>query len=173
MFRIIRNLWIDTLRRRRKEGVVVDIADHRDLAGSSGAQEVDALLMLHQVRSALAKLPPEQREVLVLVCIECRTPSGDRPGNHPIGPRSPREPDTVATERSVIRRRTAMITLARCDASGEWRISPHYPHSVRLTGVRDVQLRALGRTPPPTAEPRPGHRRAVLRSLGTGLGELV
>jgi RNA polymerase sigma-70 factor (ECF subfamily) len=70
MFRIIRNLWIDTLRRRRTEGVVVDIADHLDLAGSSGAQEVDTLLMLHQVRSALAKLPPDQREVLVLVCIE-------------------------------------------------------------------------------------------------------
>ena len=70
MFRIMRNLWIDGLRRQRSEGVVIDIADRHDLVGSHGDRVAEAHLMLDRVRSAITELPSEQREVLVLVCVE-------------------------------------------------------------------------------------------------------
>jgi RNA polymerase sigma-70 factor (ECF subfamily) len=69
MFRIMRNLWIDTFRRRVKEGVVTEMSEHLNLAGPRH-WEAEATMMLARVRSAIAELPSDQREVLMLVCVE-------------------------------------------------------------------------------------------------------
>jgi len=70
MFRILRNLWIDTLRRKKTEGPAEDIEDQYDLVGTHGEQVAEQRLMLAQVRSAMMRLPDEQREILLLVCVE-------------------------------------------------------------------------------------------------------
>lgn len=70
MFRILRNLWIDVVRRRKTAGVQEDISERQDIAGVSGEREVEARMTLKSVGEAITELPDEQREVLLLVCIE-------------------------------------------------------------------------------------------------------
>ncbi|QLF69784.1 RNA polymerase sigma factor [Peteryoungia desertarenae] len=70
VFKILRNLWLDQLRRRNTAGPMVDLDDVPDLAVPSGEAESDARLALARVEAALQSLAPDQREVLVLVCIE-------------------------------------------------------------------------------------------------------
>jgi RNA polymerase sigma-70 factor (ECF subfamily) len=70
MFCILRNLWIDRGRQKQSEGVVVDIEEHSELIGSSGDTDVQARIDLERVRQAIERLPDEQREVLMLVCVE-------------------------------------------------------------------------------------------------------
>jgi RNA polymerase sigma-70 factor (ECF subfamily) len=70
MFRILRNLWIDQIRRRRTAGVQEDIADHHELASGSGERDAEARMTLKSVGEAIAGLVDEQREVLLLVCVE-------------------------------------------------------------------------------------------------------
>jgi len=67
MFRILRNLWIDQTRRTRMEPL--DDSD-ADLTGDDGARIAEARLELVDVRACILALPSEQREVLVLVCVE-------------------------------------------------------------------------------------------------------
>lgn len=69
MFRIIQNLWYDTLRRRQRvETVDVDtiapVADHH----AHRLPEIRS--ELEQVSAALAQLRPEHRELIMLVCVE-------------------------------------------------------------------------------------------------------
>lgn len=68
MFRIMRNLWIDEVRARtRRSATFVD--EEQGLAvGTSGGQEERA--MLGDVDRALAWLPAEQREAVLLVMVE-------------------------------------------------------------------------------------------------------
>lgn len=68
MFRIVHNLWIDTLRKRRID-LSVDLAE-TDIPGEDGRRIVAGRLELADVRAAIARLPADQRDVLVLVCIE-------------------------------------------------------------------------------------------------------
>jgi RNA polymerase sigma-70 factor, ECF subfamily len=70
MFRILRNLWIDVVRKRKTAGVQEDISEREDIAGASGEREVEARMTLRSVGEAITELPDEQREVLLLVCIE-------------------------------------------------------------------------------------------------------
>lgn len=70
LFRILRNLWIDRLRKSRVEGMQVDIDDQRGLVGDRGEPAMEARLTLDRVRKAIAALPEDQREVLILVCME-------------------------------------------------------------------------------------------------------
>ena len=70
MFRILRNLWIDVVRRRKTAGVQEDMSEREDIAGASGEREVEARMTLRSVGEAITELPDEQREVLLLVCIE-------------------------------------------------------------------------------------------------------
>jgi RNA polymerase sigma-70 factor (ECF subfamily) len=70
MYRIVQTVWIDRLRQRshREEGV-----DPIDLAKYPGDDVVGATedkIALAQARRAIAKLPVDLREVLVLVSIE-------------------------------------------------------------------------------------------------------
>ncbi len=68
MYRIMRNIWIDEqrARNRRNQTFVVDEAGL--LVGADGAQE--ARVELANVDRALAMLPPEQREAVLLVMVE-------------------------------------------------------------------------------------------------------
>ncbi len=70
MFRILRNLWIDMVRKQKTAGESSDIADHGDIAGSSGEETAMARIMLKDATHAINALPDEQREVLLLVCVE-------------------------------------------------------------------------------------------------------
>jgi RNA polymerase sigma-70 factor (ECF subfamily) len=70
MFRILRNLWIDQARRRKTAGIQEDISDRTDLVGSEGAREMESRLTLESVSSAIMQLADDQREVLLLVCVE-------------------------------------------------------------------------------------------------------
>lgn len=68
MYRIMRNIWIDEGRAStRRMRTFVD-ADEGLGVGSSGGQE--ASVELNDVDRALAKLPDEQREAVLLVMVE-------------------------------------------------------------------------------------------------------
>jgi RNA polymerase sigma-70 factor (ECF subfamily) len=70
MFRILRNLWIDEARKRKTAGPQEDIETQTDLVGASGERETEARLTLKSVAEAIDALVEEQREVLLLVCVE-------------------------------------------------------------------------------------------------------
>lgn len=70
MFRILRNLWIDHVRRVKTAGRTEDIAETENIAGSSGESDAETRLTLKSVATAIDDLPDEQREVLLLVCVE-------------------------------------------------------------------------------------------------------
>jgi len=70
MFCIMRNLYIDRLRRARTRGETVDADDQRDLTGEDGRRTTESRLMLDRVSQAIDALAEEQRDVLLLVCVE-------------------------------------------------------------------------------------------------------
>jgi RNA polymerase sigma factor (sigma-70 family) len=61
---IARNRAIDHLRRQRNTAVALETLD--DIAGADGRELAERCARAHEVRSALTRLPEEQREVLVL-----------------------------------------------------------------------------------------------------------
>jgi RNA polymerase sigma-70 factor (ECF subfamily) len=70
-FRILRNLWVDALRRRHTRGQEVDSDDETlDLAALHADAAADRRLVLGKVAAAIDALPDEQREILLLVCVE-------------------------------------------------------------------------------------------------------
>jgi RNA polymerase sigma-70 factor (ECF subfamily) len=73
VFRIIRNLWIDAIRKRKTEGVVETINEVAEVAGADGRQTTETALTLEDVCAAVDELPEEQRTVLRLVCAEERS----------------------------------------------------------------------------------------------------
>lgn len=70
MFRIIRNLWIDRVRRAGTAGPSEDVSERHDLVGEDGEQIVAARSALAGVRDALDVMPAEQREIIMLICVE-------------------------------------------------------------------------------------------------------
>lgn len=70
MFCIIRNLWIDTIRRRKRAGPTEDIDAALDLAGADGRETTENALTLTAIGAALTRMPEDLRVVLVHVCIE-------------------------------------------------------------------------------------------------------
>ncbi len=70
MFRILKNLWIDQIRRRKMEGVRVPFDDAEQLAGSDGRAVSDSRLILADVGKLLAQLPVDQQAVIQSVCVE-------------------------------------------------------------------------------------------------------
>jgi RNA polymerase sigma-70 factor, ECF subfamily len=73
LFRIIRNLWIDAIRKRKTEGIVEAIDEITHVEGEDGRAVTETALMLTDVRDAVDELPEEQRAVLLLVCREERS----------------------------------------------------------------------------------------------------
>lgn len=70
IFRILRNLWIDQLRRRRTAGHQEDVDGRADLAAPAAENEAEDRLALQAVARAIGELVMEQREVLLLVSVE-------------------------------------------------------------------------------------------------------
>lgn len=74
MFRIMRNSWIDAQRARRNTLPLAEDAAGDEpgatVAGLDGRRVVLARLQLAEVRHAVARLPENQRSVLMLVCVE-------------------------------------------------------------------------------------------------------
>ena len=68
MYRIMRNLWIDETRARTRRGQTFFEAEAGDHVGADGAQE--HAVELSNVDRAMAKLPAEQREAVLLVMVE-------------------------------------------------------------------------------------------------------
>ncbi len=70
LFRILRNTWIDRVRRSTTEGIKIDVDDAHYLVGQDGAAVTEARLMLNSTAEHLANLPDDQREVMLLVCVD-------------------------------------------------------------------------------------------------------
>lgn len=69
-YRIMRNLWIDTVRARsRRERVEAPELEAHN-AGHDPRDGMDASLDLARMMSAMQRLPEEQREVVALILIE-------------------------------------------------------------------------------------------------------
>ena len=68
MYRIMRNLWIDESRAKARRGKTFVDEEQGMAIGASGAQE--AAVELNDVGRALARLPDEQREAVLLVMVE-------------------------------------------------------------------------------------------------------
>jgi RNA polymerase sigma factor (sigma-70 family) len=67
-YRIMRNLWIDTVRsRKRRDKVIATAEEGRDVGV---AAEAEGKAELHFLMRALERLPDEQREAVALVMIE-------------------------------------------------------------------------------------------------------
>jgi RNA polymerase sigma-70 factor, ECF subfamily len=69
MFRIVKTVWLNGLRSaqiRRTE----PIEDHIDSAVVDGARTAEARISLAEVKEAFDRLPVEQQEPLLLVCVE-------------------------------------------------------------------------------------------------------
>ena len=70
LFRITRNAFIDMTRRQRTEGVQVDVFEMPEALSDDGDRAVEARLMLRATQAAMKDLPPEQAEILHLICVE-------------------------------------------------------------------------------------------------------
>jgi RNA polymerase sigma factor (sigma-70 family) len=70
MYRITRNLWIDDRRAATRRGVHRPIDDHVAQIAGDGVAHVEAGALRGDVDGAMARLPDEQREVVVLVLVE-------------------------------------------------------------------------------------------------------
>jgi RNA polymerase sigma-70 factor (ECF subfamily) len=68
MYRIMRNLWIDEARAKSRRAKTFVDQEQGLAVGASGAQE--AMLELNDIDRALARLPDEQREAVLLVMVE-------------------------------------------------------------------------------------------------------
>lgn len=70
MFRVLRNLWYDRLRRIRTRGEELDVNERPDLVCIESAESAENRAVLGKVAAAIDTLPDEQREVLLLICVE-------------------------------------------------------------------------------------------------------
>ncbi len=70
LYRIVRNLWYDRLRRRRTRGTELDVDAVTDLVAPGAGEQAQQRRLLAQVWEVVGTLPRDQREVLILVCVE-------------------------------------------------------------------------------------------------------
>lgn len=70
MYRITRNIWIDSRRATARRGVHTDIDDGAMQIADNSHQRMEATMELNDVDRAMAKLPDEQREAVMLVLVE-------------------------------------------------------------------------------------------------------
>ncbi len=70
LLRILRNAWIDHTRRGAVRGVAVDIDDMPEAATVDGEDIAMNRIALSEAEAAIASLPVDQREVILLVCVE-------------------------------------------------------------------------------------------------------
>lgn len=69
-YKIMRNLWIDTVRSRSRRERVEAPSEEAELLGHDPRDAVDASIELQRAMAAMDRLPEEQREVVSLILIE-------------------------------------------------------------------------------------------------------
>lgn len=70
LFRILRNAWIDMTRRTKTRGTQINIDDAPDASTVDGTKVTETALMLKSARAAIEQLPENQRDVIMLICVE-------------------------------------------------------------------------------------------------------
>ncbi len=70
MYRIVRTIWIDELRAQAVRQRARDRQEGEMESSFDGERAMEAQMTMQAVREAVAKLPPEQREILLLVAVE-------------------------------------------------------------------------------------------------------
>ncbi|NJN37108.1 MAG: RNA polymerase sigma factor [Nitrospiraceae bacterium] len=70
LLRILRNAWIDHARRTTTRGTQVELDDAPEAGIVDGVRDMEAVLMLRKTEAAMAELPEDQREVMMLVCVD-------------------------------------------------------------------------------------------------------
>ena len=70
LYRIMRNLWIDTARAHSRRAKIEAPADEAEKVGQDPRSAMDAALDLGRAMNAMSELPNEQREVVALVLVE-------------------------------------------------------------------------------------------------------
>lgn len=70
MFRIVRTIWIDELRARAVRQRAAERQEDEIERAFDGERFMEAHMTMQAVREAVALLPPEQREILLLVAVE-------------------------------------------------------------------------------------------------------
>src|SRR5205809_1680568 len=70
LYRIMRNLWIDTARSRARKAKQEAPPEAADNVGVDPRPGLDAAIDLRHMMDAMGKLPEEQREVVALILIE-------------------------------------------------------------------------------------------------------
>lgn len=70
MYKIVQNLWIDRIRRDRRLTVVGEDNDLDVFLGGDAGNETEQRLLLGTVQDRIAALPPDQRNVLLLITVE-------------------------------------------------------------------------------------------------------
>ena len=69
-YRIMRNLWIDTVRARSRKEKVEAPAEEAERIGEDQTASIEASVDLSRMMAAMERLPDEQREVVALILIE-------------------------------------------------------------------------------------------------------
>ena len=70
LYRIMRNLWIDTVRARSRKEKVEAPPEEAESIGEDPRNGIEASIDLQRVMAAMQRLPEEQREVVALILIE-------------------------------------------------------------------------------------------------------
>ena len=70
LYRIMRNLWIDTARSRARKAKLEAPPEAADNVGVDPRSGLEASIDLQRVMAAMDRLPDEQREVVALILIE-------------------------------------------------------------------------------------------------------
>ena len=70
LYRIMRNLWIDTARSRARKAKFEAPPESADSIGIDPLPGLEASLDLQRVMAAMEQLPDEQREVVALILVE-------------------------------------------------------------------------------------------------------
>jgi RNA polymerase sigma-70 factor (ECF subfamily) len=70
LYRIMRNLWIDTARARARKAKLEAPPEAAEAVGMDPRPAVEAAVDLQRVMLAMDRLPDEQREVVALILIE-------------------------------------------------------------------------------------------------------
>jgi RNA polymerase sigma-70 factor, ECF subfamily len=70
MYRIARNQFLNQIRANKLRGQRLEVASIDGHAYVDGARAMEAQLTLDKVRDLAARLPEEQRSILMLVCVE-------------------------------------------------------------------------------------------------------
>jgi RNA polymerase sigma-70 factor (ECF subfamily) len=70
LFRILRNAWIDHARRITTQGTTIDVYDSADTLTFDGVRHTENVILLRKTERAMAELPEDHREVMLLICVE-------------------------------------------------------------------------------------------------------